>query len=111
MCTLRKMVISEKRYAAQFVDGEGNAFKFDDIGCVMRYLETQTPKRMVQACFVMDYSGGGWLDAKQAHHVKANGFQSPMSGGLIALRARPQAEEYARKFNGKSLTFEDLGKP
>ena len=42
MCSYCKMAISEKRYAAELIDSEGQAFKFDDIGCMVNF--TKSPK-------------------------------------------------------------------
>ena len=105
------MAISEKRYVAEFLDREGNAFKFDDIWCMLRYLEGQASRDKVQAYFVMDYNGQGWLEGVHAFYVKSPAFHSPMGSGLIALRDRAQAEDYSRKFKGQILTFDVLGRP
>jgi copper chaperone NosL len=37
MCQSCKMAISQKKYAAEFVDKDGGVFKFDDIGCMFRF--------------------------------------------------------------------------
>jgi copper chaperone NosL len=34
MCAFCKMAISERRYAAEFLNRDGDAFKFDDVGCL-----------------------------------------------------------------------------
>lgn len=108
MCALCKMAISEKRLAAEFIDSEGNAVKFDDFGCMMQYLAKQGSKQKVQAHYVMDYSQLRWISGEQAIYVKSNAIHTPMGSGIIAFRDRSQADKHARKFQGKVLTFGEL---
>ena len=108
MCSFCKMAISEKRYAAELVDREGNLFKFDDIGCMARFARDRNLEGKAAAYFVVDYEQRDWLSGEQANYVKSEAIHSPMGGGLIAFRDRTRAEEYAPKVKGQVLTFEDL---
>jgi copper chaperone NosL len=102
------MAISQKKYAAEFVDREGTVFKFDDIGCMLRFVKQRTMNDQ-KAWFVVDYRTQRWLQAEAATFVKS-ALPSPMGSGLIALANRADAEAYSQKYRGQVLDFEDLRK-
>src|SRR5262245_41219167 len=60
MCTYCRMAISEKRYAAQFVDQEGQASKFDDVGCMMSYLRSRKGQEPIAHYYVVDFDSHRW---------------------------------------------------
>ena len=108
MCSRCRMAISQNRYAAELLDREGNAFKFDDIGCMVHYAADHHLNPKEQTIFVMDYQSQHWLKADQAVYVRSGAIPSPMSGGLAAFHDRAQAEELARTVQGRILAFEEL---
>lgn len=109
MCQSCKMAISQKKYAAEFVDKDGAVFKFDDIGCMSRFVRQRGLKDKVEAWFVVDYRTQHWLQAGNAMYVRSASIPSPMGSGLIALESRADAEEYSRKYHGQILAFDELG--
>ncbi|MDR2837944.1 MAG: nitrous oxide reductase accessory protein NosL [Azonexus sp.] len=96
-CTRCKMVISDRRFAAELRGGpQDSAYKFDDIGCLLFWLREQTPTLPWLADpatrqWVADMNNKGeqlhWLDPRQAHYVSRH---SPM-GYNFAATAQPQA--------------------
>lgn len=110
VCNYCKMAISEKRYAAEFIDVEGSAFKFDDIGCMINFVKAQRQKNEVAAYYVMDFSNPQWLKAEDAYYVRSDKFLTPMNGGIVAFKDSANAEVAAKQKNGKLLRFADLMK-
>ncbi|HWP48033.1 MAG TPA: nitrous oxide reductase accessory protein NosL [Candidatus Limnocylindrales bacterium] len=108
MCSFCKMAISEKRYAAEFIDQDGTVFKFDDIGCMIRFIQERGLKDKIAVYFVTDYDNLKWLNAEPSSYVKSEAIPSPMASGLVAFKDRLKAEEFSRKYRGQILTFEDL---
>lgn len=108
MCAQCKMAISEKRYAAETIDGDGNAIKFDNLDCMLRYASRHDLKDKQTAWFVMDSEGKKWLDARQAFLVKSASIPGPMGSGILAGRDRATADELAKRFSGRILRFDDL---
>ena len=106
MCSFCRMAVSQARYAAEIVDRDENVYKFDDIGCMLRFLKQHQPPGA--ATFVQDYTGAGWIKAQEALYVRAESIPSPMGGHTIALKQRPGAEEQARKLQGVVLSWEKL---
>ncbi len=109
MCAFCKMAISEKRYAAELVD-RGDVFKFDDIGCMIRFAGQRGWIARPPARFVHDYDTPEWLDAGRASFVISPEIPSPMASGLLAVRDPAQAERHAARFHGQVRSLADLWK-
>lgn len=95
-CARCKMVIGDRRFAAQTRDPAGKVWKFDDVGCATFWLTQQSfDEQMPRAEFwVSDYRGGNWLDARRAHYLE--GKKSPMGYNFAALaEAQTDAVSYA----------------
>jgi copper chaperone NosL len=78
-CAHCKMLVSDKRYAAQVVDEVGEHRFFDDIGCMVLWMDSRkTPKR----AWARDSASGMWLDARAAKYMQ--GARTPMDFGFEA---------------------------
>jgi copper chaperone NosL len=100
------MAISQPQYAAQVVDQDGNAYKFDDIGCMLRYLREHTlPQRRL---YVMDYVNRQWLEAERTVFVRSNAIESPMASGLAAFRDHSAAQQFLGNSSGQMISFAEL---
>ncbi len=110
ICAFCKMAISEKRYAAELVDADRNVFKFDDIGCMVRFAHRRGWIDHPPARFVHDYDAPAWLEAGRASFVLSPEIPSPMASGFIALRDPADAERYAARFHGRVLSLGDVWK-
>ena len=108
MCAYCRMAISEKRYAAEAVDSEGNVYKFDNAACMARFVTGRQMRSHVAAYYVTDYQTRSWLDARQAVYAKSPAIPSPMASGLAAFRDNPQAQKFAAGLQGQTIAFEDL---
>jgi len=104
------MVISQSGYAAELIDRDGNTFKFDDIGCMVRFTREGNRKDTVAKYYVMDYNDKRWIQAEQATYVKAEQTASPMASGLTAFQDPSRAKEYTARNKGQILHFDDLWK-
>ncbi len=108
MCAYCKMAISEKRYAAELIDSEGQAFKFDDIGCMVNFIKSRKNTTKVVAYFVMDFDERQWTKADDAYYVRSSEITTPMNGGIIAFKNQAKAQEAIGKYHGKLLRFKDI---
>lgn len=108
MCSYCKMAISEKQYAAELIDSDGQASKFDDIGCMANFIKTKKNTEKSVAYFVMDFNERQWIKAEDAYYVRSSELSTPMNGGLIAFKTEAKAQEAAAKFHGKLLRFKDI---
>lgn len=106
VCTSCKMAISQARYAAQVVDKDGNAYKFDDIGCLLRYLGEHNLAQ--HRIYVMDYESQQWLPAETAAFVKSEAVESPMASGLAAFRDHSAAQQFLKNNPGQVMKLSEL---
>jgi copper chaperone NosL len=106
-CSYCRMAISEKRYAAELIDTEGQAVKFDDIGCMINFIKSKNNSKFV-AQFVMDFDERQWIRAEDAYYIRSAELNSPMNGGVVAFKTQSQAEEAAARFHGQPLRFNDI---
>jgi copper chaperone NosL len=108
MCAYCKMAISEKSYAAELIDSEEQAFKFDDIGCMVNFIKSKKNTTKTVAYFVMDFDERQWTKADDAYYVRSSELTTPMNGGIIAFKTQSKAREAADRYHGKLIRFEDL---
>lgn len=106
-CSLCRMAVSQKSFAAQVVARSGREDFFDDIGCFVRWVpEHAQPEET--ALFVVDYETGAWLDASKAHYVRCEKLDTPMSSGLAAFGTKERAAAVAEALNGYVLDWAEL---
>jgi len=93
-CTGCSMVISEHGFAAQVRGGpRSDVYKFDDVGCAMRWLAKQPwADEPATKVWVARESDGAWLDARTARYVE--GRTSPMGFGFGAVDEGTQGLSY-----------------
>ena len=108
MCSYCKMALSEKQYAAELIDGEGQPFKFDDIGCMLNFVKKRSVNVSASSFFVMDFDEREWIKADDAYYVRSSDLTTPMNGGIIAFKDRSPAQQAADKYHGKMLRFKEL---
>lgn len=106
MCDYCKMAISEKRYAAELIDTEGQAFKFDDIGCMSNFVNRSNAK--AAAYFVMDFDERQWIKAEDAYYMRSPELTTPMKGSIVAFRNQSRAQQAADEYHGKLVRFSEI---
>jgi len=109
VCAHCKMAISEKQFASEFITTDGDAVKFDDIGCMQDYLK-EKPDSKIAAHFFVEYDTKQWIKGNGASFVKSKEITSPMGGGIIAFGNDTKAKTAAAEFSGQILTFTELMK-
>lgn len=92
-CAHCKMLVSDKRYAAQVVH-DGERFYFDDVGCMVLWLDEHDGAS--KRAWVRDDAKGAWVDARTSTY--ADGKKTPMdfgfevaSGGAVTFTAMADA--------------------
>lgn len=79
-CAQCAMVLSDKRYAAQLVDMDGNRSHFDDLGCLVSFIAAHhVGERYI---WVRDEASDRWLKAETARYH--SGAKTPMDYGFAA---------------------------
>lgn len=78
-CAHCAMLVSERRYAAQLV-ASGDREYFDDIGCMVLWLEEHG--RKAERTWVYEGASARWIDASTARYAPA--AKTPMDFGFEA---------------------------
>jgi copper chaperone NosL len=107
MCAFCKMAISEKQYAAEFLNRDGDVFKFDDIGCMANYVAEKKVRDAVAVFYVADFDSKRWLKAEEANLIISPNFHTPMGGGMVAFKDGSRAEAAAAANQGRLISFDE----
>ncbi|HVY54775.1 MAG TPA: nitrous oxide reductase accessory protein NosL [Thermodesulfobacteriota bacterium] len=112
VCERCRMIISDKRFAAQFINQKGEAVKFDDVGCMADYMKEQgNAGQKPLAVYVADFSTGEWLDAEKAYYLRNPGLGSPMGYNIAAFGTEEEMNGSSFRKEGKEAGgFGDLVK-
>ncbi len=108
MCAFCRMAISERRFAAEYITSDGDAIKFDEIGCMLNYVGDKRGSAPAAAYFVMDYEERRWIRAEQAWFARSVEFKTPMEGGIAAFGEKSRAEQAAARFHGTVRSFKEI---
>jgi copper chaperone NosL len=100
------MIINENKYAASIWLQNGEAKRFDDIGCMMNYVHKNNSN--VTAYWVYDYNSGQPVKAENSFFISTDSVTTPMGSGLIAFKSMNEASSSASKFNTKIISFNEL---
>lgn len=106
-CDECHMLINEARYASAFVTGQAQTRRFDDIGCMLIYINKH--QEDVVYFWVKDFNNQNWLPAEDAVFVKADSIQTPMGFGIVAVADEDAAKNIAGKgMHSKMMDFSGL---
>lgn len=84
-CAHCRMAIGDPSYAAQLVTTDGTVANFDDVGCLLRYLDEHHPQ--VHRLWFHHPQADRWLGADEVGFVQ--GAITPMGWGLTAAERSP----------------------
>ena len=108
ICANCKMAISERAFAAEILNREEIAIKFDDIGCLVHYISNRTKMDEISAWFVTDYPSKTWIDATKASYIRSNTIRTPMGSGIVAYREKSQAKAAAAQAGLQVQAFSEI---
>ncbi len=74
------MAISESRSRG------GDAFEFDDIGCLAKYIKAKQNRAGIATYFLTAYGSQRWVSGEQTRFVISPEFEPLMSSGIAAYR-------------------------
>jgi copper chaperone NosL len=93
-CAHCRMAISDPHFASEILDQNGDALKFDDLGCMLQY-RAGHPGMAIAGVFLKDYETLGWLRYEQASIVKT-GLSTPMGSGNVAFSRADKARDFQK---------------
>src|SRR5690606_15753522 len=85
MCAYCRMAIDDGRFGTELITGKGRIYKFDDMGCMLRFEIAQTNEQGKQF-YINDYTQHNTLiKAENAWYIRHDNLNSPMRGNIAAF--------------------------
>jgi copper chaperone NosL len=100
------MLINEKNFAASLWQKNGEAKRFDDIGCMLQYLKKNDVS--TASVWVHDLNSGKPVQADRAFYAVSENLVTPMGFGIAAFEKNGSAQQYADQNKTKVITFNQL---
>ena len=100
------MLINERIFAAALWLTNGEAKRFDDIGCMIDYVQKSGNK--ISSYWVYDYNDDNPVNAKKAYYTESDKLLTPMSFGIVAFTTKSAASEFAGEYSTNIISFNDL---
>lgn len=112
-CNFCKMTISDVRFGAELVTKKGKIYKFDDVYCLLAYLQTKELETgMIKDFYLTDYAANHQLiNVNTALLFKADELKSPMGGNIAAFDNSDSLKKIEKRFAGNTVNWNDLIKP
>jgi len=101
-CELCKMKLMDERFGAQLVTERGRIFMFDDVNCMVMYMDSEEGQRHnYKYELVVDYSNpGALLDVHYTYFLRNENVRTPMNSQVVALPDEETLDEYRDEFDG-----------
>ncbi|MBX2967479.1 MAG: nitrous oxide reductase accessory protein NosL [Cyclobacteriaceae bacterium] len=109
-CHACKMTLMDKRFGAEVVTEKGKIYKFDDVNCLVNFLNSgDVQERDVKYTLVTDFSQPeSLIDAATAFYLKSPEIKSPMASQVAAFENNDVFKEHKKEFDGFYLTWGEL---
>jgi copper chaperone NosL len=105
-CAHCRMLVSDRRTAAEIVAPGEEPRIFDDLGCLRDALTAMAlPADAV--IYVADHRTGSWVDARTAHYVQTTA-STPMTSGILAHADRGSRDADAVAASGRPLDVAEV---
>lgn len=106
VCAFCHMSVADNQFAVQHVDQNGNALKFDDVGCMARYLTGGNAENGIS--YVRDFYSREWIEVEKAHFVKTDDVMTPMHYGFVSFADQQSMENFLRDNAGNAVSWEEV---
>lgn len=93
-CAVCHMNVADGPHATQIQTTDGEHFKFDDIGCMVRDWMPEHDASELEAIWVRDYETKEWLLFENAYYVYDNSIKTPMAYGVLSFKTEEKAQAY-----------------
>ncbi len=108
-CASCQMLISDAKFAAEWITEKGKIYKFDDLGCLYDFI---TDEHLRGQGYMTSFEANEtFLSLDSAMLLQHPGLRSPMRSHIAAFSDPPSAEAIADKLGrdqGKLLTWADF---
>lgn len=112
-CTHCKMTLMDKKFGGELVTKKGKIFKFDDIRCMVDFLNSEEGRANDYAYqlvtnYALAESTSELIPVTKAFFVSSPEIKSPMAGNIAAFSEETTAKETQTKLNASRVTWSQL---
>ena len=113
LCEDCKMTIMEPKFGAEIITNKGRIFKFDDLHCVVNYINKgKTSQNDIKQTVAVDYNNPTqFVNASEASFVTSPQLKSPMNSNTAAFANKEAAAEVADQTGGNMKDWNTVLKP
>jgi len=106
VCHLCKMGVADPKFGSEIITGKGKIYKFDDVGCMIRFMKTgEIEKKNISRTVVVNYEKqNDFIDADKAVLIVSESTKSPMGFNIAAFSNK----ESVSKIEGKIFSWNEL---
>jgi len=94
-CAQCRMAVSDERFASEIINEDGEAFKFDDLGCMLKFRAKQNDVK-IAGIFLKDYETKEWIPYERATLIETD-VETPMGSGKLAFADSIRAREFQKR--------------
>lgn len=108
VCHLCKMGIADTKFGGEIITKKGKVFKFDDIGCMIKYIKSGgVQQNDIRQTVVINYEKqNDFIDTGKASFIIADAVKSPMNYNIAAFTNKEAAN---KNFTGMAtLSWNEL---
>jgi copper chaperone NosL len=92
MCSNCKMAFSDHRFASEIINDQREVFKFDDIGCMLKFRAAHEGMK-IMATYLKDYDTKEWIPYERSTIIETD-IETPMGSGKVAFVDSTKASEF-----------------
>ena len=109
-CSFCKMTVSDPRFGAEILTTKGKIYKFDDMHCLLSYLQSNIiGQKEIKDIYLVDFSGKHALvKATETILLKSDDLRSPMGGNVAAFTNADSLHLAMKQFKGIETTWEKV---
>ena len=97
-----KMIITQKANSLQVVSPKGETWFFDDIGCMVLWIEDKSFKEVAKI-WIYDPRQKAWVDARKAHYSDIASTPMGYGFGVDSQKSLSYEEVVLRMLRGQTL--------
>jgi copper chaperone NosL len=109
-CYFCKMTVSNIRFGAEIVTTKGKIYKFDDLHCVISFLQAKDLASVsIKEIYLTDFCGSHQLiNVNKSYLIKIDNLRSPMGGNIAAFDNRDSLVKIQQHYNGSPVNWNEL---
>ena len=110
VCYNCKMGIIDPKSGGELVTKKGKNYKFDDVGCMIRYLKSGLleQKDIAQTVVINYEKQNDFIEVSKAIFAASETIHSPMNFNAAAFSTKEAADKFLTDKPGKELNWNEL---